>query len=331
MSKLALVTWIVLASSSSFACTLERAREDDGASASHEGAVEGLAKIGFDASYHTTVDGTLRAGGKVTISYDPARLTTCRGEEGGRPQWGLSLVWRLGSANGQTAIAGLMAPAGNEVTLELPAAGDLEIWFQNTNKYGCVAWDSNYGRNYHFQVAARADAPGWMGNAAQVIARETCNDGKACDSSRRSLAGGFVFDTWARQRAVIAGAYFDVWKAGVTDFDNPDLWKQLDARVYHRAVGASAWSWSYVSFEKRVGNDARYMASLRKIDPLGGSTRTTKAECPAAKLTVTPDGQYVQAEVELYFVVNGTELRPESGGTWRGTFVDYRGLYAPCL
>lgn len=329
MSKLALSTLVALLSCSSIACALPRAGEDDGASASQEGAVEGVARIGFDASYRTSVEGSLRVDGKVTVTYDPSRLTTCRGEEGGRPQWAISLVWRLGTLTGESPIAGLMAPAGNEVTLDLPHTGDLEIWFRNTNKYGCVGWDSDYGRNYHFQVSPRADAPGWMGNAASVIARETCG-GLACDANRRSL-DGFVFDTWARQRAAIAGAYFDVWKAGVTDFDNPELWKQLDARVYHRPVGTSTWSWSYVTFEKRVGNDARYAASLRKIDPLGGWTRTTKAECPAAKLTVSPDGQYVQTEVELYFVVNGTELRPASGGTFRGTFVDYKGLYAPCF
>ncbi len=310
-------------------CAAQPASDED--SASTTSAIDGAARVQFDASWHTTVTGTLRVGSKVTVAYDPARLTTCRGEEGGRPQWSISLVWRLGTATGTTSIAGLMAPAANEVTLDLPATGDLEIWFQNTSKYGCVAWDSNYGANYHFTVAAAANAPGWMGNAASVVARETCFDGKACDSSRRALESGFTFDTWARQRATITGAYFDVWKAGVTDFDNPDLWKQLDARVYYRAVGVSAWSWAYVPFEKRVGNDARYGASLRAIDPLGGRTRTSKSDCPAGTLTLSADGQYVQQDVELYFVVNGTELRPAKGGVYRGTFIDYKGLYAPCL
>lgn len=300
------------------------------ASASTESAIDGAARVVFDAGFHTSVSGTLRQGGKVTVAYDPARLSTCRGEEGGRPQWSITLHWRLGAASGASSIAGLMAPASGEVTLDLPTTGDLEIWFQNTSKYGCVAYDSAYGANYHFTVAARADAPGWMGNAASVIARETCFDGKACDGSRRAL-DGFVFDTWARQRAAITGAYFDVWKAGVTDFDNPDLWKQLDARVYYRAAGVSAWSWAYVPFEKRVGNDARYAASLRAIDPLGGRTRTSKSDCPAGTLTVSADGQYVSQAVELYFVVNGTELRPSTGKAFKGTFVDYKGLYAPCL
>lgn len=321
----------VALSVSSLACTLQKAGDGDELSTAHEAAIEGAAHIRFDATFRTRVEGALHAGGQVTVAWDPSRLTTCRGEEGGRPQWAVTLLWRLGSKSGEAPIAGLMGPAGNEVTLDLPESGDLQIWFQNTNKYGCVAWDSDFGRNYHFQVAPRADAPGWMGNAAAVVARETCNDGRACDSSRRALESGFVFDTWARQRAAITGAYFDVWKSGVTDFDNPDLWRVLDARVYYRGVGESAWSWKWVTFEKRVGNDARYFASLRTLDPLGGRTRTSKADCPTSKLTVSADGQYVQTEMELYFVVNGMELRPATGGTYRGTFIDYKGLYAPCL
>lgn len=308
-------------------CSVGSTRGDEDPSTAAESAVEGVAHITFDASFHETVSGTLRAGGKVEITYDPARLTTCRGTEGGRPQWGIGGQWRVagGEASAFT-IAGLMEPPGNTVTLELPRSGDLEIWFTNTSKFGCVAYDSDYGRNYHFKVENAANAPGFVGNASVVISRETCAGGGACDHNRQSLGGGFRFETWARQRALVAGAYFDVWKDGVTNFDNPDLWKQLDARVFYRQVGATTWSSAYVAFEKRVGNDARYVVPLRSIDPLGGRTRTTRSDCPAGPITTTADGYYVQTDVDLYFQVNGVKTE-----TYRGTFVDYRDLYKVCL
>lgn len=329
MSKL---PFVVFLSSLSFGCAVERAVDGEDPASVTSNAVESHATIAFDGAFNETVSGTLRAGGTVEIYYDPNRLTTCRGTEGGRPQWGISGEWRInGATSSSFTIAGLMEPAGNKVTLALPASGDLELWFVNTSKYGCVAYDSDYGRNYHFRVEANPSQPGWMGNAASAISRETC-DGGACDKSRVVLESGFRFDTWARQRALVAGAYFDVWKQGVTDFDNPELWKQLDVQVHYRQVGAPEWSKAYVGFEKRVGNDARYLVPLRAIDPLGGRTRTSKDECPKGPLAVSADGFYVETDVEFYFTVNGFELRPTSGArVYRGTYVDYRDLYAVCF
>jgi hypothetical protein len=317
----------LLLATSLLGCSLERASEDESAAASHN-AVETIAKINFDAAFNETVTGTLRAGSKVEITYDPSRLTTCRGTEGGRPQWGISGSYRIGAdtAPAGFTIAGLMEPVGNKVVIELPRSGELEIWFTNTSKYGCVAYDSNYGANYRFKVENPANAPGFVGNAASVISRETCHDGLACEKNRVPLTSGFRFETWAGQRALIAGAYFDVWKEGVTDFDNPDLWKQIDAKVFYRQLGATSWKWAYVNFEKRVGNDARYVVPLRSIDPLGGSTITTRDKCPEGPITVTPDGFYVQTDLDMYFTVNGITTP-----TYRGTYVDYKDLYKVCL
>ena len=323
-----MIKFAFLASVLALGCAFGNSSEssDEEASSSRGSAVEGVAKITFDGAFHQTVTGTLRAGSKVEITYDPGRLTTCRGTEGSRPQWGISGSWRVGGGTpAGFTIAGLMEPIGNTVTIELPRSGDLELWFTNTSKYGCIAYDSDYGRNYHFRVENPANAPGFVGNASVVISRETC-DGLACDHNRQPLPGGFRFDTWARQRAAIAGVYLDVWKSGVTDFENPDLWKQLDARVFFRQVGATKWSSEYIAFEKRVGNDARYAMPLRRMDPLGGRTRTTRTECPEGPLTVTADGQYVQTDIDLYFTVNGVTTP-----VYRGTYADYRELYRVCL
>mgnify|MGYP002132643616 CR=1 FL=1 len=72
------------------------------------------------------------------------------------------------------------------------------------------------------------------GDGAVVISRATCNNGLACDADRRPLTPGWTYETWARQRAAIRTLSFDVWKAGVTDRDNPDLWRQLDVQMRYR-------------------------------------------------------------------------------------------------
>jgi hypothetical protein len=304
----------------------------DGEAARAAASLSAPATITFSSDWSARVDGELRAGATATIVYDASRLPTCRGEEGGRPQWSIGAASRIdGGAVRTTPIAGLMAPSGGVATIELPRSGELEIWFENTNKYGCVAYDSDFGRNYRFRVGAAPGAPAWMGSVAVAISRATCELGDACDGDRRPADAGFRFETWARQRALVAGVYFDVWQPGVTDRENPDLWKQLDVRVYTRVAGTTDWTWSYVDFQRRVGNDARYRVPLRRIDPLGGSTRTTKAECPAGQLRETADGFYVELDLEYYFTVNGAPLRPADADAWRGTFADYKGLYTPCL
>lgn len=321
--------WLILCALS-VGCAAPAASVDEDGSDATRSAATAVPTITFAADWTVKVDGTLRAGSKVDVVYDPARLSECRGTQDGRPQWGLSADWDYAGTHGTASVAGLMASTEGRFTIDLPVSGEIALWFENSNRWGCHAYDSAFGANYHFKVLPRENAPGWMGNVASVISRATCNDGKACDADRHALEG-FRFDTWARQRAAITGAFFDVWKEGVTDHDDPELWKKLDVRAYYRAAGTKTWSFAYVPFEKRVGNDARYQQSLRAIDPLGGRTRTTKADCPAGVLRKSADGQYVELDVELYFTVNGEELRPSAGAAWKGTYSDYVGLYAPCL
>ncbi len=129
----------------------------------------------------------------------------------------------------------------------------------------------------------------------------------------------------------MAHLYFDAWKAGVTDWDNPDLWQELDVKMHYRFAGAGQYDFHWVDFDRRVGNDARYAVPLRKLDPLPGDTITNPAACPPYPLNKSADGQYVSVGIELYFSVNGVELRPYPGGVYQGEFENYAGLYAPCL
>ena len=37
-------------------------------------------------------------------------------------------------------------------TVELSQGGDVALWFQVTNRWGCSEFDSDYGQNFHFAV-----------------------------------------------------------------------------------------------------------------------------------------------------------------------------------
>ena len=209
-------------------------------------------------------------------------------------------------------------------------AGRLEMWFQVSNRWGCNAWDSNYGNNYRFTVQADPRAPGWVGDGAVVISRATCGNGLACDADRRAITSQWTYETWARQRAAIRVVTFDVWKQGVTDRDNPDLWRQLDVQLRYRFGRTGAFAMRHVNFERRVGNNARYAVDLRGVDPLPDFPALTA--CPAAPLTASPDGALVSTTFEYYFTVNGTEYRPSATGVFQGVFTNYKTpLLATCL
>ena len=102
----------------------------------------------------------------------------------------------------------------------------------------------------------------------------------------------------------------------------------------HSRIGSSGtYTMSYVNFGTREGNNARYAADVRPLDMLpglDGGALTDKSQCPTFPTTISADGQYLQADLQFYFTVNGVELRPNGGGDFHGLFQNYLGLYAVC-
>jgi hypothetical protein len=282
-----------------------------------------VARFAADGSVH--VEGTPIQGGRLDIEYDVSRLPTCRDTKYGLPAWSILARYRLPS--GQTGYVPVTSGRGQ---LALSEGGELELWFENQGYWGCRAYESRHGENYRIAVDDDPRAPAWLGNAASVIDRMTC-DGP-CDHSRRALAEGFTHGTYARQRAAIRAIYFDVWKPGVTDFDNPELWKQLDVQVHYRFRNSGPFSTKPVRFFRRVGNDARYELPMADIDPLAGPyRREDPSQCPDADLYPSGDGVYVGSLVEFYFTVNGVVLRRGDNASFIGSFEDYRSQFEPCI
>lgn len=285
------------------------------------------AAIDFDASFGETVSGPLVAGGQVSVRYDAARLAECEGTDMGNLAWGVTGYYQLDGGEVNTfEVLSPNRPSGGPVAIELEKTGELSIWFEASNKWGCHAWDSNYGNNYNFYVGHLDTLPSWAGMAQHVITRATCS-GQPCPGDYRALDEDFYFDTWARQRAVITDVTFEAWEPGVTDWDNPDLWRTLDAQIHYRFDTSGPLTSAYVDAERR-GNNARYAFSLRAIDPLGSGTILDPSDCPAVPLE--EDGALVFATMEYYLSIGDIEIRPAFGEMFVGRYADYADLYAVC-
>jgi hypothetical protein len=125
----------------------------DEQNADEESAEASEAVIAFDAEWNEVVDGALVEGGTAVLEYDDERVAQCRATQGGIPQYAVTAHYRLGDGDeGSLVVAGLNAT--DAPTIELEEPGTLEVWFEVTSRHGCHEWDSNFGDNYVFEVAA---------------------------------------------------------------------------------------------------------------------------------------------------------------------------------
>ncbi len=265
------------------------------------------ARLVFDGSFQQHREGVLAPGGELTIVYDPARLSQCRNWRNGSALYDITahVVFSPGQQRRDLSVR------DTSPTVPVPSdARSVALYFENTSTTGCQAWDSNYGNNYVFDALV---PPQWFGELRTLITRDA-ND--PCDGGGLAQQA-FSYDTWARQRAFITSACFQVYQPGLTDRDDPDLWQKLDVQVHYRYAGQQTWTTRPVSFDRRTGNNARYRFSLRDVDPF------RSYHCPDATPTPTSNGQYTQLGFEYYVTVNGGELRPAPGAAFAGNYTDY--------
>ncbi len=69
--------------------------------------------------------------------------------------WGITLHWQVdGGAvhdvSAARADGSFLAPADPVITM--PHGHDLALWFEATSVYGCHAYDSDSGANYHVAI-----------------------------------------------------------------------------------------------------------------------------------------------------------------------------------
>ena len=117
--------------------------------------------LSFNADFSETQSGPLAAGQPAILHYDPARLPACRGVYEGVPAWAIqgSFAADGGFATNVTMVAPSRAGflVGVDVPITVPFGRDLAVWFLNSDELGCSAWDSDYGRNYHFAIGPASE------------------------------------------------------------------------------------------------------------------------------------------------------------------------------
>lgn len=120
-----------------------------------------ITTITFTDEHSETADGPLVAGAPVRIAYDLDRLTACRGSSNGSEQWSVT-GWVQFDHDAPVAFEVTRLDGGRVVALtpelDIPAAATTAaFWFTNNNRWGCQAYDSNFGANYTFDVEQRGD------------------------------------------------------------------------------------------------------------------------------------------------------------------------------
>jgi hypothetical protein len=153
--------------------------------------------------------------------------------------------------------------------------------------------------------------PLWAGLTSITIERyaaDPCNDGQRAFGDEP-----VIYDDWARQRASVRNICFEVWKPGVTDWDNPDFWKQLDVQVHYRYSSTGAFRDAYVDSNGRRGNNRRYAWSLAyQVDPTVNAATIAQVNAPFRILSESNGWAMIEADMEVYFTVNGRALKTPS-------------------
>jgi hypothetical protein len=112
--------------------------------------------IHFKSDWTNPVDGSLRAGADFLVDYDLLRSPYCRADYNGYQTWEVTAHARFSDGSRQdqpvTEVVGSNGRGPAPARFHAPAGGSVELWFENTDRTGCDAWDSNYSRNYRFDI-----------------------------------------------------------------------------------------------------------------------------------------------------------------------------------
>jgi hypothetical protein len=281
------------------------------------------AELVFASNFHNSQQGAIVEGAPVSIWFDIDRLGGCRNTHNGHPAWGTDahVIFHPGGEEVQASILEFPAPQGTPLNaaVERPAQFDvpmgatsMEVWFRNWSGAGsqCESFDSNDSANYRFEVQAQAD---WVGDA---VANFAAGGGHPCEGAEVELEEGFYFDDDAR-RYPRTNTCLQVWKPGVTDTDNAELWKQLDVRMYYR-IGDLPWQMRWFDFVDRTGDNARFAFDVQQFDPLVGSCPNVQPEF---------DGERVWVEGEFYFTVNSVVVQPRDKTNHRAVWETTRAAW----
>jgi hypothetical protein len=137
------------------ACSSETASDD---AVGDESNVTESATLAFGSDFKTKLTGTPRAGGALVVDYALDRLPQCRGNVGGGgPGWDISGSYSLNGGPAKSFEVTKLSDDGKDrvskpARITLSEGGDLAVWFQVSNRWGCNEYDSQFGQNFHVDV-----------------------------------------------------------------------------------------------------------------------------------------------------------------------------------
>jgi hypothetical protein len=113
------------------------------------------ATLGFGQDWSFTQTADVHAGDQIVVHYAPQRLQQCQAETNEMAAWGITLHWQVDGGTVHDVSAArpngtFLAPADPIITV--PRGHYLAMWFEATSIYGCHAYDSDYGANYHVSI-----------------------------------------------------------------------------------------------------------------------------------------------------------------------------------
>jgi len=154
---------------------------------------------------------------------------------------------------------------------------------------------------------ADGGAPLWAGLTSYTFERYTQDP---CDNGQNALGDAPIsYDEWVRERAGIRNLCFEVWSPGVTDWDNPDFWKQLDVQVHYRFGDHGAEQTAYVPSIDRRGNNRRYAWAIDySLDPTAYVPSLPEMKMPVTIVSTSAGWVEVNVDLQVWFTVNGRVL-----------------------
>lgn len=128
---------------------------DDETTQAHQG-LQAEAVLQFNADWSVRQSAALVQGNRLRFEYSASRIQDCLGNFEGNPGWVATAHYLLGDAPERTVQVGGYTPSGFSSLIELDREGELTVWFEVTNRWGCQWFDSAYGQNYRFPVTTAA-------------------------------------------------------------------------------------------------------------------------------------------------------------------------------
>ncbi len=255
----------------------------------------------FGADWTEVAAAPLRAGGLLQIAYAPERLPVCRSRAYGGRAWNIIAGWRF-EPGGQTGQAALFVgdfydddAAYQQPLVPVPEDAEaVSLWFSNSDRTGCVGWDSAFGEDYTFPIdraVAQGPTVGWAGDVRFVIVGDRRDDRGDVDPAYYwdrwqgvPLASEIEVQAWipglSDQRyaddgaaRAAAEAVFAVAETDAVAGDGPDGWGEVPLRFAGQRGNNFVFTWPLVGLRGAAPVPDGLYAYRFALSTDGGRTR----------------------------------------------------------